>query len=78
MMIILNSLFIRAHRQAKHSSFSSLQSHMVELNLKSKKLTKHVNFEIRRKFYKKWLLETRAILREREEARAEFARLKAI
>lgn len=43
-VILLNSMVVRQHRTFKYHSFNQLQSLMLELNLKHKKLKNHTSF----------------------------------
>ena len=52
--IMLNSLVLRQHRTHKYHSFSQLQSHMLELNLKYKKLRCHSHFNQKQKILRLW------------------------
>lgn len=77
-VILLNSLVVRQHRTLKYHSFNQLQSRMLELHLKEKKLRGHAVFATKQKILRQWTVHVRAKVQERALEQQEKERVHRI
>jgi len=76
LVILLNSMVVRQHRTNKYQTFNHLQSHMLQLNLKFKKLNNHIVFNKKHKMLRLWAAHVKNKLVEREIAMEDKLRQK--